>query len=278
MKRLVCLCALALLASAVSCAYGQAGNRADLQHKLSSSFRITTTFKISPTATSFSDIIAFGDSVELLKNGLRMSALASSVAESNTYKNGMIIGGSAKRAFAAIGATILESSDNYPPRTLAIGDRCWIEAIIVQKDAILFKLFTDPDASGMRYRADLKFSFPNKNQVPAPDAALQLIAEVLTVAQQGQSMPSPKSAPTAAALPAPLMRQQKELATPPSPQAITPPPAPVPTISIGQTKAQVIAAFGEPQRKAEAGTKEIFYYSDSKMKVTFINGIVSSID
>jgi outer membrane protein assembly factor BamE (lipoprotein component of BamABCDE complex) len=74
------------------------------------------------------------------------------------------------------------------------------------------------------------------------------------------------------------MRQQKELATPPSPQAITPPPAPVPTISIGQTKAQVIAAFGEPQRKAEAGTKEIFYYSDSKMKVTFINGIVSSID
>jgi hypothetical protein len=40
----------------------------------------------------------------------------------------------------------------------------------------------------------------------------------------------------------------------------------------------VIAAFGEPQRKAAVGPKVIFFYTDIKMKVTFIGGKVSSID
>jgi hypothetical protein len=64
----------------------------------------------------------------------------------------------------------------------------------------------------------------------------------------------------------------QDLAAPP------PPPAPAPTISVGQTKAQVIAAFGEPERKAAAGPKEIFFYTDLKMKVTFTNGKVSSVE
>jgi hypothetical protein len=49
-------------------------------------------------------------------------------------------------------------------------------------------------------------------------------------------------------------------------------------MSMGQSKDQVIAAFGEPQRKAAAGPKEIFFYTDLKMKVTFTNGKVSSIE
>jgi len=57
-----------------------------------------------------------------------------------------------------------------------------------------------------------------------------------------------------------------------------PPPSPAPTMSMGQSKDQVIAAFGEPQRKAAAGPKEIFFYTDLKMKVTFTNGKVSSIE
>jgi hypothetical protein len=274
-----------LLAVASPWAHGQAGNRTDLQQKLNSSFKITTTLKISPLAANFSDVITPGDVVVLRKSGLRMSALVNAMAESNIYKNGVIVGATAKRVWTTIGNSITESSDSNPLRTLAVGDRCWIEAIIVQRDAILFKLFTDPDTSGMRYQADLKFPFPNKTQVPTTDEALKLISEVLMVASQGQTAPAPKAAPAAAAPPAPLQRQQEELA--PTPHAATPPPPapapaisnnPAPIVSIGQTKAQVIAAFGEPQRKAEAGKKEIFYYADSKMKITFINGIVRSID
>ena len=70
----------------------------------------------------------------------------------------------------------------------------------------------------------------------------------------------------------PPQRQYDDIAPPP------PPPTPAPTISMGQTKSQVIASFGEPQRKAAAGAKEIFIYTDLKMKVTFTNGKVSSIE
>ena len=64
-------------------------------------------------------------------------------------------------------------------------------------------------------------------------------------------------------------------------QDIAPPPppaAPAPTISMGQTKTQVTTAFGEPDRKAAAGPKEIFFYTVLKMKVTFTNGKVSSVE
>jgi hypothetical protein len=47
---------------------------------------------------------------------------------------------------------------------------------------------------------------------------------------------------------------------------------------MGQTKDQVTADFGEPQRKAAVGPKEIFFYTDLKMKVTFTNGKVSGVD
>jgi hypothetical protein len=277
MKRAICFFTSVLLAIAAPWAHGQAANRADLQQKLNSSFKITTTFKVSPTTVNFQDVITPGDVVELRKSGLRMSALVIAMTESNIYKNGVIVGAGTRRALSALGNSITEGSDSTPPRTLAVGDRCWIEAIMVQRDAILFKLFTDPDTSGMRYHGDLKFPFPNKAQVPSADEALKLIGEVLTVVTPGQ--PAPKAAPTAAS-PAPPQRQQEERATTPTPSVPTPAISnnPAPTISIGQSRAQVIAAFGEPQRKAEAGKKEIFYYSDSKMKITFTNGIVSSIE
>jgi len=78
--------------------------------------------------------------------------------------------------------------------------------------------------------------------------------------------------PAATSPAAPAQRQYEDVAPPP------PPLAPAPTISMGQTKSQVTAAFGEPQRKAAAGPKEIFFYTDMKMKVTFTNGKVSSIE
>jgi cytochrome c553 len=81
---------------------------------------------------------------------------------------------------------------------------------------------------------------------------------------------APEPAPEAAATPP--QRQYDNLAPPPTP------PAPAPTITIGERKAQVLSDFGEPQRKAVVGPKEFFFYTDLKMKVTFVNGKVSSID
>jgi hypothetical protein len=193
MKRAVCLFASALLASAVPWAYSQAGNLADLQQKLNSSFKITT------TAANHSDIAAAGDVVEVHKDGLRMSALSTVLTESNTYKDGKLGGGAAKRAWGSFGTAMLQgmaaASDpsgmmavptGPPPHILAAGDRCWILSITVQKDGVVFKLLTDPDDSGLRYHADLKFPFTNKKQMPSADEILATIAEVLTVAPQEQ--------------------------------------------------------------------------------------------
>jgi hypothetical protein len=40
----------------------------------------------------------------------------------------------------------------------------------------------------------------------------------------------------------------------------------------------VITDFGQPQKKSVVGAKTLYIYTDSKMKVTFVNGKVSSID
>ena len=61
---------------------------------------------------------------------------------------------------------------------------------------------------------------------------------------------------------------------PPQPPSDTPPPPPK-KIALGQTKDQVVATFGQPQKVVELGTKEIYIYSD--MKVTFVSGKVTDV-
>jgi hypothetical protein len=62
-------------------------------------------------------------------------------------------------------------------------------------------------------------------------------------------------------------------APPPSPANIL--PTPPRTIALGQTKDQVVAAFGQPQKIANLGTKEMYYYPD--MRVTFVDGKVTDV-
>jgi hypothetical protein len=61
---------------------------------------------------------------------------------------------------------------------------------------------------------------------------------------------------------------------PPPPPADTPLPAPK-TISLGQTKDEVTASFGPPQKIVKLASKEIDSYPD--MKVTFVNGKVTDV-
>ena len=344
----------------------QSGDTAAIQQKLNSQFKLTT------TTADRSDIATAGDIVVIHKPGLLMYAVASPMPPSNTYKNGKIgqgWGGFGKDMMITMAAPGGGTANDYPHRPLAPEEKCWVTGIQVQKDGVLFVLYSDP-YDNIRYYANLKIPFPDKKAVPAVDIASQMVAEVLTLVPQGdeasQSGPIPAAvassqgplpsfqgtyfrkddasdsmtlgpngvfaliqkgrrydgnymvegqiltvwgpkipgrqkcslvgnvitdpgntiwerpaAPQAVAAtpsapaavePAPAQRAYEDVAPPP------PPPAPAPTISMGQTKDQVTAAFGEPQRKASAGPKEIFFYTDLKMKVTFTNGKVSSID
>jgi hypothetical protein len=266
---------LAFIGAMVSLTLVAQGDLAALQQKLNSQFKLTTI-----TANQL-DIVTAGDVVTLQKDGLKMSALAAPLMESNTYKDGKIGGGAAKRAWGGLGVAMLQGMaagldpsgmtavpDAIPGHTAASGEKFWVLAAMAQKDGITFKLYSDPDGNGTRYHANLKVVFPNKKQMPPVDAAMQLVAEVLAVVppdnqgEQQAAEPVPAPAPAPAPMP--------EIAPPP------PPADAAPTVSIGQTKDQVTAAFGQPDKTKKVGTKEIYYYKD--MKVTFTSGKVSDVD
>ncbi|MGO8788968.1 MAG: hypothetical protein ACLQVL_16505 [Terriglobia bacterium] len=67
---------------------------------------------------------------------------------------------------------------------------------------------------------------------------------------------------------------------PPQPeQPAAPPPAPAQaepaSIQLGQTPAEVVAVLGQPEKKVNLGSKQIYLYKD--LKVTFLNGKVSDV-
>jgi hypothetical protein len=178
----------------VSLTLAAQGDVAAIQQKLNSQFKLTA---LTPNGLDIAETGA-GDVVELHKDGLKMSALASPLMESNTFKDGKIGGGGAKRAWGGIGVVMLQATaagldttgattvpDAIPGHNAAAGEKVWVLAATAQKDGINFKLYTDADGNGVRYHANLKILFPNKKQVPSVDEAMQLVAEVLTVVPQG---------------------------------------------------------------------------------------------
>ena len=248
----------------------QEGDPAVLQQRLYAQIKLTT------ITADRSDIVTAGDVVAIHKPGLIMYATASPMPPSNTYKNGRIgqgWGGFGKDLAIGMATPGSGTAAVYPHRPFVPEEKCWVTGIEVQKDGMLFQLYSDP-FDGIRYYANLKIPFPDKKVMPPVDVAIQTVAEVLTVvpADDQGGQPAQAAAPAAPAAPAAAPPAPMPDIAPPPPPADTPPP----TISLGQTKDQVTAAFGQPVRVAKLGAKETFYYKD--MKVTFTNGKVSDVE
>jgi len=264
---------------------------AAMQQYLNSQVQLTTT---TPDRL---DIVNAGSVLELHKDGLMMYAVTSPLPQSNSYKDGKIsqgMSGFSKQLMFSMSAQ--GGGETYQLRRFTTGERCWVTGVAVQKDGVLFKLYSDP-YDGIRYYGNLKIPFPNKKEVPSLDAAMQLVSEVLGVVptddQGSNAAPAPEPAPVPepvqVAKPAPMPKPIKApkpapvpayapIAPPAAMQEIAPPPPPAatpPTIALGQTMDQVIANFGQPLRIAKLGAKAIYYYKD--MKVTFLDGQVSDV-
>jgi len=181
MKRVRWFCVSGLVPITLMLSLGsgaQAGDPAAIQQKLNTQFKLTT------TAADRSDIVTAGDVAVIHKPGLLMYAAASPLPPSNTYKNGKIgqgWGGFGKDLAITMLAPGGGTAANYPHRPFVPEEKCWVTGIQVQKDGVLFQLYSDP-YDGIRYYANLKIPFPNKKEAPSVDAAMQLVAEVLTVA------------------------------------------------------------------------------------------------
>lgn len=251
-----------------------------LQQKLNQAFPTT---KITADR---SDIVTPGAVIVLHQDGLLTYSTASPLPPSNTYKHGRI-----SQGWGGLGRDMSitwhnngnGTANDYPRRKFVTGEKLWVTGITVQPDGIAFLLFSDP-YDDTRYYGELKFPFA-KGAVPSADEALKTIAEALSVAPPDTaSAADPGSGSqqsSAEQPPAAPLQPLAPLAPPPPPAdeaaqaAQTAQTAQPKTISLGEGRSQVVAAFGQPQKVVRLGSKEIDYYPD--MKVTLVGGKVTDV-
>lgn len=155
----------------------QAGDPEAIEQKLNAEFKPTR------IAADRSDIVTAGDRVVIQKPGLTMYSVASPMPPLYTYKNGKIgrgligLGKDVEISMRTPGGTVAD----YLHRPFAPGEKCWVTGVHVQKDGVVFQLYSDR-YDDTHYYANLNIAFPDKKEIPQVEAALQLVAEVLTLA------------------------------------------------------------------------------------------------
>jgi hypothetical protein len=257
-----------------------------VEQKLISEYALT-----QPTADQF-DIVTAGAILVLKKGNIVMAPTSGTDLYQNTYRDGKISGNAAAKVGNALGrfSRLPGASGPAPPptRTFVPGEKVWVTKIVCKDDGVVFDLFTDAYAD-VRYKAALKIAFP-KTASPAVDMVDKLVAEVFKVQaddgggggqqggpqatppQQAQQPPQPAAPVQKQAAPAAMA----PIAPPPPPPPVEEPQGPPKTLKIGQSKDEVVAAFGQPEKVVKLGTKEIYYYKDLG-KVTFVNGKVTDV-
>jgi len=241
--------------------------RTALQEKLKEQFVLT---KVTADNT---DIVTAGSIITLHMDGLQMCSIDAKVSMPNSLKNGKFTTSMADRMlWNMMGTKSGTNIHDVPQRKFVAGEKFFLKRYQVDKDGVEFEFYSDP-YNDVRYWGQLKISLP-KNNFPPPDDVMKTIAEVFTVDSQPEAAPAAQSAPPPApAAPEPPPPPEPAMApiAPPSP----PPPAAPKTIALGQTKDEVAAILGQPDKVANLGTKEIDYYPD--MKVVYTNGKVTDI-
>jgi hypothetical protein len=264
--------------------------RDNIQRKLEGYYQLTK------TTDDKSDIVTAGSVIVLHKDKVLMVAATSTANPCmNTYKDGRIVAAKA----CGVGEKIKKfgrfipgsSAPSIQTRNFVSGEKFWVTKIDVRNNGVVFDFFTDA-INDTRYIAAL--TIPFGAFTPSPEEALKVVQEVITVddtgdakeakggSQQGApqgAQQAPPAAPAQVAAPVQASAQATPApaeAPPPPIEAPPPPPADPVEIQVGQTPEQVVAALGQPLRKAKTSTKEIYFYKD--LKVTFVNGKVKDVE
>jgi len=229
--------------------------------------RLNSQFKLTKVTANRQDVVTAGSVLVLHKDGLLMCSVEAGVPPTSTYKNGKIsMGFGAQLAWGmALGSN---NPSDFPQRKFVAGEKFWLGAFAVQDDGVIFQFYSDP-YNDVRYYGNLKVPYP-KHVVPPVDEMMNYIAEAITAEADENAGNAPEQAPVQAAQPQPTMAP----IPPPPPPPDEPPPQPK-TIALGQTRNQVVAILGQPQKVVNLGVKEIDYYPD--MKVIFVHGKVSDV-
>jgi hypothetical protein len=211
----------------------------------------------------------------------------------NTYRDGKIApNGACKvgdklRRIPGFGGHIPGADSAPATRNFVSGEKFWLTKIDVRdtgkERGVVLDFFSDA-INDVRFRGAL--TIPFGAVMPSPEEALKAVAEVITVApsddknaddkggDKGQA--GPQGGQQEAPAPSQAEAPPPPIEAPPPPIEAPPPPQADPTsISEGQTIDQVVAALGQPVKKAKVGTKDIYYYKD--LKITFVNGKVTDV-
>jgi hypothetical protein len=187
MRTVVYLTVALVISSSGFLARGQDGDvKGSLQERLNSHFALTQ------ITSDRSDIVSAGATLVLQKGGLMMYSTASPLPPVNTYKNGKLSqGGSGfgRDLLITMATPGSSTATNYPHRQFVEGEKLWVIGVGVQKDGVVFRLYSEP-YDGVRYYGQLKFQF-EKGSAPTPDQAMAKVAEVLTVQQAGDAVQQP---------------------------------------------------------------------------------------
>src|SRR5882724_7549789 len=290
----ICICnallALLVLASSIAEA-DEPGTKATIEKALTSEYALTK------TTDDKTDIVIAGAVLVLQKDKMFMVTADSAANQCpNNYKDGKLSQGGACGANEALkkiplfGRTV-PGADKVPnTRAYVTGEKFWVTKIEVRDSGrnkgIYFEFYTDA-VNDIRYKGTLMIQV--KGNLPSPEEALKLVGEVIKVqpsedeakdSKAKPGKPGGQQAPAEAPVEAPPAEPPPPAADAPPPAIEPPPPPPAEeaapaTVSIGQTPEQVVAALGQPTKKAKVGTKEIYYYKD--LKVVFMNGKVKDV-
>ena len=174
MQRFASMTLVAVLSVPALQVYGQGGD--SLQQRLNRQFPLTTITK------DRTDVVTPGAVLVLQKDGLMMYSVASPVPPLNTYKNGKISQGLAGFGRDLKGTLLTPgngTTSDYPQRKFVTGERMSVTGVVVEKDGIAFRLYSEA-LDGIHYYGELKFPFEKGSILPA-DQELMIIADVLTM-------------------------------------------------------------------------------------------------
>jgi hypothetical protein len=229
-----------------------------IQKKIAAQFALTT------MTADKSDVAKTGSVLVLHKDGLMFCGTNAVAPPTSTYKNGAVsFGTGSQMAWGMTLGLANQQANAIAQRKFVNGEKFWVTAYEVHADGVILLFYSDPFGD-TRYYGKLKFPF-QKGKFPAADELMKTIAEVITVDTPQEGAASDAPAPGGAAEPD---------ATPAAAENV--PQAAPKTIALGQMKDEVVGMFGQPQKIANLGAKEIYYYPD--MKVTFVNGKVSNVE
>ena len=255
----MCNALLVLFVCVSSTALAEEGTKPSIEKKLTSEYALTK------TTDDKSDIVTAGAVLVLQKDKVYMVPTdAAGNPCQNIYKDGKLSqSGTCKvnETFRKIpGFGHIPGQDKaIVTRAFVTGEKFWLTKIDVHdagKDkGIYFEFFTDA-IKDVRYKGTLVIQV---KALPSPEDALKLVAEVITVAPSEDAKDDKQKpggvAGTPGAQPAAAAPAAAE-APPPPVEAPPPPPA---EVSLGQTPDEVVAALGQPTKKAKIGTKEITF-------------------